>query len=138
MFNRDALYTIYRIPLARVYRWRILHCFNYSEQTGICLVWKICPVAWSKTHGCPRLTPFARTHAHTQVHIHIYSLYMHRHTHTHTHTGKQSHILKTLHMNGNTVVHSFSDLWSTFILLLFCIPNKTDFFCSLYPISLME
>ena len=66
---------IYPEGTHRVYRRHILHCFNYSEQRSICPVWNVCPVAWSKTHGCPRLTPFARTH--TQ--------HMHQHAHTSIH-----------------------------------------------------
>ena len=53
-----------------LYRGRILHCFNYSEQMGICPVGKLCPVAGSKTHGCPWLTPLTRTHTHTHTHTH--------------------------------------------------------------------
>ena len=42
----------------------MLHCFNHSEQTGICPVCKVCPVAWSQTHGCPRLIDLCDEHTH--------------------------------------------------------------------------
>ena len=61
--------ALHCIPLGypRVYRGHILHCFNYSEQTGICPVWNVCPVAGSKTHGCPQFTHLTRKHTHTHT-----------------------------------------------------------------------
>ena len=99
-----ALYTT-RVPLGSIDSPFCIVLATLNKQ-ALCPVWNVCPVAWSKTQGCPRLTTFARTH----THIHTSTQHTHTHnTNTYAHTQHKhicTHTTQTHMHTHNTDIYA--------------------------------
>ena len=66
--RKTGICVISPYPTPRDLRGHCLYCFNYSGKPGITPVLCVCPVAWSKTYGCPQLKVLTNAHRHAHTH----------------------------------------------------------------------